>query len=91
MDESGNKVKAEAEKVKIFRESLAKLGDVYVNDAFGTAHRGHSSMLGEGYAQRASGFLLKKELTYFSKVRRTDDFLILTILTGLMILMNLII
>jgi len=47
---------------------LAKLGDVYVNDAFGTAHRAHSSMVGEGYDVRASGFLLKKELTYFNKV-----------------------
>ena len=39
VDEAGQKVKAEADKVKAFRESLAKLGDVYVNDAFGTAHR----------------------------------------------------
>jgi len=55
--------------VKKFRTSLAKLCDVYVNDAFGTAHRAHSSMLGEGYAIRASGFLLKKELAYFGKVK----------------------
>lgn len=54
--------------MKKFRSSLAKLGDVYVNDAFGTAHRAHSSMVGEGYEIRASGFLLKKELTYFNKV-----------------------
>ena len=53
--------------MKKFRESLKKLGDVYVNDAFGTAHRAHSSMVGEGFDQRASGFLLKKELTYFAK------------------------
>jgi len=63
----GGKIKADPAKVKVFRESLRKLGDVYVNDAFGTAHRAHSSMLGEGYGQRASGFLLKKELDYFSQ------------------------
>lgn len=33
----------------------------------GTAHRAHSSMMGEGFEQRASGFLLKKELQYFAK------------------------
>ena len=53
--------------VKAFRASLRKLGDVYVNDAFGTAHRAHSSMVGEGFDVRASGFLLKKELMYFAK------------------------
>ena len=46
---------------------MRKLGDIYVNDAFGTAHRAHSSMLGEGFDRRAAGFLLKKELTYFAK------------------------
>ena len=50
-----------------FRESLSKLGDVFVNDAFGTAHRAHSSMAGVQLDKRASGFLLKKELSYFSK------------------------
>ena len=35
VDADGNKVKAEPEKVKAFRESLRKLADVYVNDAFG--------------------------------------------------------
>jgi len=39
-----------------------------VNDAFGTAHRAHSSMVGIDVPTRASGFLLKKELEYFSKV-----------------------
>ncbi|KAH9645797.1 hypothetical protein HF086_012524 [Spodoptera exigua] len=65
VDASGAKAKADPEKVKAFRESLRKLGDVYINDAFGTAHRAHSSMMGEGFEQRASGFLLKKELQPF--------------------------
>lgn len=38
-----------------------------MNDAFGTAHRAHSSMMGEGFEKRAAGFLLKKELQYFAK------------------------
>lgn len=50
-----------------FASSLTKLGDVYVNDAFGTAHRAHASMVGVKLPVRASGFLMKKELEYFSK------------------------
>merc|ERR1719356_1324334 len=47
-DAEGNKVKADPAKVTEFRASIRKLADVYVNDAFGTAHRAHSSMVGEG-------------------------------------------
>merc|ERR1719217_1276257 len=64
----GDKVKADAAKVKEFREGLRKLGDVYVNDAFGTAHRGHSSMVGEGFDTKVAGFLVEKELSAFAKV-----------------------
>lgn len=41
VDDAGKKTKADKEKVDQFRQSLTKLGDVYVNDAFGTAHRAH--------------------------------------------------
>merc|ERR1711972_26667 len=61
-------VKADAAATKTFRESMAKLADIYCSDAFGTAHRGHSSMVGEGYAVKASGFLVAKELSAFAKV-----------------------
>ena len=52
-----------------FAERLARLGDVYVNDAFGTAHRAHASMVGvaQHFEQRAAGFLLIKELEYFDR------------------------
>lgn len=82
VDASGNKVKADKDKVKAFRESLAKLGDVYVNDAFGTAHRAHSSMMGEGYAQRAAGLLLNKELRYFGQALDNPPRPFLAILGG---------
>jgi phosphoglycerate kinase len=81
-DGTEEKIKADPEKVKAFRASLAKLADVYINDAFGTAHRAHSSMLGEGYAQRASGYLMKKELDAFSAVLDNPKRPLLAILGG---------
>mmetsp|Transcript_8825 Transcript_8825/g.16106 ORF Transcript_8825/g.16106 Transcript_8825/m.16106 type:complete len:867 (+) Transcript_8825:38-2638(+) len=68
VDKDGNKIKADKEKTKEFRASIAKLADIYCSDAFGTAHRAHSSMVGEGYAVKCSGFLVAKELEAFAKV-----------------------
>jgi len=82
VDADGKKVKADAAAVDKFRASLSKLGDVYVNDAFGTAHRAHSSMVGCQLAQRASGFLLKKELAYFAKALENPERPFLAILGG---------
>lgn len=67
VDEKGNKVKADEMDVQNFRKSLTKLGDIYVNDAFGTAHRAHSSMVGIDLKLKAAGFLMGSELQYFSK------------------------
>lgn len=52
-----------------FSKKLASLGDVYVNDAFGTAHRAHASTEGVTKFIKASvaGFLLAKEIEYFDK------------------------
>lgn len=48
-----------------FARSLAKLADVYVNDAFGAAHRAHASTVGiTKFLPSAAGFLLKKEIEY---------------------------
>jgi phosphoglycerate kinase len=49
-----------------FAAALAELGDVYVNDAFGTAHRAHASTAGIAMfiETRAMGFLMEKELKY---------------------------
>lgn len=66
----------------MFRASLSKLGDVYVNDAFGTAHRAHSSMVGVNLPVRCAGFLMKKELDYFAKVLESPEKPFLAILGG---------
>src|SRR4051812_13551210 len=66
-NKDGTSVKADPEAVKAFRASLTKLGDVYVNDAFGTAHRAHSSMVGVDLPQRAAGYLMKKELDFLGQ------------------------
>lgn len=49
-----------------FAKQLAELADVYVNDAFGSAHRAHASTEGitKFTSQAASGYLMKKELDY---------------------------
>jgi 3-phosphoglycerate kinase len=49
-----------------FAEALAKLGDLYVNDAFGAAHRAHASTAGitKFISKAAMGFLMEKELRY---------------------------
>ena len=80
--EDGSKLKADPEKVKAFRASLTKLGDVYINDAFGTAHRDHSSMTGVQLPQRACGYLMKKELDAFGAVLDHPQRPLLAILGG---------
>ncbi|KAL2315584.1 Phosphoglycerate kinase [Schizosaccharomyces pombe] len=77
----GKKVKADASAVEAFRKSLTSLGDIFVNDAFGTAHRAHSSMVGVDLP-RVSGFLMKKELDYFSKALENPARPFLAILGG---------
>ena len=64
--EGGEKVTPSQDQIKAFRESLTKLGDVYINDAFGTAHRPHSSMVGVHLPIRAAGFLMAQELQFLS-------------------------
>jgi phosphoglycerate kinase len=73
LDKDGQKVKEPKENIAKFRESLTRLGDIYVNDAFGTCHRAHSSIVGVNLPLRASGFLLKKELDYFAKVLENPE------------------
>ena len=82
IDENKKKFSADPAKVKAFRQSLSRLGDVYVNDAFGTAHRAHSSMVGVDLPLRAAGLLVQKELDAFGKALEKPDRPFLAILGG---------
>ncbi len=69
-DATEEQIKAAKAEMKIkqdaFAKELASFGDVYVSDAFGTAHRAHASMVGvtKYIDQCAAGFLLEKEIEY---------------------------
>ncbi len=57
---------AETDNDPEFSKQLAELADVYVNDAFGTAHRAHASNVGmtQHFEEKAAGFLLMKEIEF---------------------------
>jgi phosphoglycerate kinase len=78
----GTTQKADPIAVAAFRASLTKLGDVFVNDAFGTAHRAHSSMVGVGLPVKAAGFLMEAELKAFAAVLDQPQRPLLAILGG---------
>jgi phosphoglycerate kinase len=59
----------EMENDKIFSEKISRLGNVFINDAFATAHRSHSSMVGVPglFTEKAAGFLMQNEIEYFDR------------------------
>lgn len=67
-----------------FCEALAKLGDVYVNDAFGTAHRAHASTAGvtKYFAKCAMGYLMEKEVKFLGEALAKPKRPFLAILGG---------
>ncbi len=68
---------------EFFSKQLAALADVYVNDAFGTAHRAHSSTVGvTHYLPAVAGFLLDREVEYFDKAILAPERPFMTILGG---------
>jgi phosphoglycerate kinase len=81
-DAEGNSLKADPAKVAAFRASLSKLADVYVNDAFGTSHRAHSSVTGVDLPDKVAGFLVEKELAAFAAVLENPKRPLLAILGG---------
>jgi phosphoglycerate kinase len=80
--QNGEKIKATKEAVDKFCKELTTYGDVYINDAFGTAHRAHASMVGIQLPQRASGFLMEKEVSAFAKLLDAPERPFLAILGG---------
>jgi phosphoglycerate kinase len=81
-NKDGTKTTADPQEVKAFRASLTKLGDVYANDAFGTAHRAHSSVVGVELPERVAGFLMQKELDAFASAVENPKRPLLAILGG---------
>jgi phosphoglycerate kinase len=66
-----------------FVNQLASLGDIYVNDAFGTAHRAHASTEGVAHHLPAvAGFLMEKELSFLSKALESPEHPFVAILGG---------
>jgi phosphoglycerate kinase len=67
-----------------FARALAGLCDVYVNDAFGTAHRAHASTAGitRHVSKSAAGLLMEKELAYLGKVLNEPEHPFVSILGG---------
>ena len=65
----------ETENDPIFAKSLASLADVFVNDAFGTAHRAHASTYGVAklLPVKVSGYLIAKELEFLGQKTATPD------------------
>lgn len=67
-----------------FSAKLAKLGDIYMNDAFGTAHRAHASTVGvtEHFNQCAAGYLMQRELDFIGGVLENPERPFVAILGG---------
>lgn len=67
-----------------YARELAELADIYVNDAFGTAHRAHASTEGITHfvKQSAAGFLMEKELQYLGKALEQPEHPFVVILGG---------
>src|SRR5690606_18687231 len=67
-----------------FAKNLAKLGDIYVNDAFGTAHRAHASttIVARYFDEKCAGYLLQKEVESLNKVLNSSEKPVTAILGG---------
>ena len=76
--------KEEEKNDRQFAQALASLGEIYINDAFGAAHRAHASIaaMAEFFKLKAAGLLLQKELDYLSPILADPPKPFVTILGG---------
>lgn len=75
--------KEETDNDGAFAEKLASMGDIYVNDAFGTAHRAHASTEGVAHHLPAyAGFLIEKEVAFFKPVLTSPEQPMVAIIGG---------
>lgn len=75
--------KEEEKNEENFAKDLASLGEIYINDAFGTSHRGHASNVGVStYLPSAVGFLVEKEISIMGKALESPDRPFVAILGG---------
>lgn len=75
--------KREEENDREFSKELASLADIYVNDAFGTAHRAHSSTAGVAeFLPAVSGFLIEKEIKFLGEALNNPERPFVAILGG---------
>jgi len=76
--------KEEEEGDSDFAKKLSKLGDVYINDAFGTAHRAHASttIVAQYFEEKCFGYLLKMEIESLNKVLKSAEKPVTAILGG---------
>ena len=69
-----------------FAKELASFADIYINDAFGACHRKHASIYAMALEfppeHRVAGFLLKKEVNFFSKTLQNPDRPFLAVVGG---------
>ena len=84
-DDQVKAMKAEMKKKQEeFARELSKLGDVYVNDAFGTAHRAHAStaVITKFFKDNVAGFLMEKEIDYLGRALANPERPFVAILGG---------
>ena len=80
-EEEATPTECNFEAIAEFRASLSRLAEVAINDAFGTLHRAHSSIVGLSIPVYA-GLLVQKELAFFTRIMQPDFKLDLVILGG---------